>query len=55
VFDFVTGNCPGLEGDNGISGVRFVQKSKKDQLNSFRIEMWLLSDDEHSDINNQIK
>ena len=55
VFDFVTGNCPGLEGDQGISGVRFVQKSKKDQLNSFRIEMWLLGDDEHSNVNNEIK
>ena len=54
VFDFVTGNCPGLDGDNGISGVRFVQKSIKDHLNS-RIEMWVLDDNEHSEVNKEIK
>ena len=47
VFDVISGNCPGV-GDNddeGISGIRLVQKSAGSVLKGFRLEVWLLSKD----------
>ena len=41
VFDCVTGNIPGLDDpDDGLTGVRFIQKSNYNTLNSFRVEVW---------------
>lgn len=50
VFDVISGNCPGVSDndDEGISGIRLVQKSKGNVLNGFRLEVWLLSSEEEN-------
>jgi hypothetical protein len=56
VFDCVTGNIPGLdEKDDGITGVRFIQKSNFTTLNTFRIEIWTKKGDESSAANKEIR
>lgn len=55
VFDFMTGNCPGLDTEEGINGVRVVQKSKNFNVNGFRIEFWLSTGNENSEIVKKIK
>ena len=44
----VTGNCPGVtDNENeGVSGIRLVQKASHDRVNGYRVEIWLLSGDE---------
>ena len=48
VLDMITGNCPGVTDnvDEGVSGIRLVQKAKDDRVNGYRVEIWLLSGDE---------
>jgi hypothetical protein len=38
-----------------VAGVRLNQKAKNNALNSFRFELWLLSDDEKCKENDEIK
>ena len=54
----MTGNIPGLdEKDDGITGVRFVQKINfnTSTLNWFRVEIWTKGAKEQSDANKEIK
>lgn len=50
VFDVISGNCPGISDneDEGISGIRLVQKSPNNILKGYRLEVWLLSKDEEN-------
>ena len=53
IFDMVTGNAPYIE--EGIAGVRLVQKSKQGALLNFRVEIWVTGGEESSDVNQAIK
>jgi len=53
IFDIVTGNMPNVA--KHVAGVRLNQKAKNNALNSFRFELWLLSDDEKCKENDEIK
>lgn len=53
VFDIVTGNMPHIE--KHVAGVKLNQKTKGNTLNSFRFELWLLSDQEKCAENEEIK
>lgn len=56
MFDCVTGNIPGLDkDDDGLTGVRFIQKSNGNTLNSFRVEVWTKHPNEESEANREIK
>ena len=48
VLDMVTGNCPGItDNENeGVSGIRLNQKARDNKINGYRVEIWLLSNDE---------
>ena len=50
VFDVISGNCPGITDneDEGISGIRLHQKSQGATLKGYRLEVWLLSNDEEN-------
>ena len=50
VFDVISGNCPGVadKDDEGISGIRLVQKASGNMLKGYRLEVWLLSSDEEN-------
>lgn len=55
VFDCVTGNIPGLDDENeGLTGVRFIQKSNHNTLNSFRVEVWTKGAEEDAPIHQEI-
>ena len=53
VFDLVVGKCPCVE--EGIAGIRLVQKSKQGSLQGYRAEIWLINGQEDSDPNIKIK
>ena len=56
VYDCVTGNIPGLdEKDEGLTGIRFVQKSNYNTLNSFRVEIWTKGFDDKLQVYKDIK
>lgn len=59
VLDCVTGNIPGLdEKDDGLTGVRFIQKNNKNnwnELNNYRVEIWTKNADEKNEVNQKIK
>lgn len=56
VYDCVTGNIPGLDkADDGVTGVRFIQKCQWNQLNSYRVEVWTKNPNEESEANKEIK
>ena len=57
VLDMVTGNCPGVTDneDEGVSGIRLVQKARDDRVNGYRVEIWLLSGDEQNQCTQEIK
>ena len=53
IFDLITGNFP--HADDGIAGVRLVQKVRQGQLNMYRVEVWCLNGEENCEINQKIK
>lgn len=53
VFDLVVGKCPCIE--EGIAGIRLVQKSKQGNLQGYRAEIWLMDGAENSESNIKIK
>ena len=50
VLDVISGNCPGVTDntDEGISGIRLVQRSSGTTVKGFRLEVWLLSSDKEN-------
>lgn len=53
VFDLMKGTVPHIE--KGIAGVRINQKHKKFSFLGFRLEIWLHTKEEHSEMNKDIK
>jgi hypothetical protein len=53
VFSIMSGEFPRVE--DGLAGVRFVFKLKNGSVVSYRLEVWSLNGNEHSDINTQIR
>ena len=44
----ISGNCQGVTDNDfeGISGIRLVQKAKNNSISGYRLEIWLLSDED---------
>lgn len=57
VLDCVTGNIPGLDSgaEEGVTGVRFIQKSNFNHLNTFRVEIWVKGSSDTSGVNKELR
>ena len=52
VFSPLTGAFPRVK--EGLSGIRFTQKTKQNSLNTYRLEVWVTSGQQDSEINKEI-